>query len=32
VAGLSSITDVGQRPAHDHAHRVIEKGSANLLV
>ncbi len=29
--GLHPVADVGQRPADDHAHRVVEVGRAHLL-
>jgi hypothetical protein len=29
--GLEPVAHVGQRPAHDHAHRVIEVGFAHLV-
>jgi hypothetical protein len=32
VNRLEAITDVGQRPAHDHGHGVIEIRRAHLLV
>ncbi len=31
VHGLQPVTDIGQRAAHDHAHRVIEIGLAHLV-
>ncbi len=32
VDRLQPVANVGQRPAHDHAHRVVEVGGAHLLL
>ena len=32
VDGLEPVAGVGQRPAHDHRHRVVEVGGAHLLL
>ena len=32
VHRLQAVADVGQRPAHDHAHRVVEVARAHLLL
>ena len=29
--GFQPVTDIRQRPAHDHAHRIIEIGFAHLV-
>ncbi len=29
---LQPVADIGQRPRHDHAHRVIEVGALHLLL
>ena len=32
VDGLEAVADVGERPPHDHRHRVVDVGGLHLLL